>query len=236
MGDEVKDEEIAEDNEAVEEEIAENNGAFDVTINPDDGVTAPYTVSTDGNVAEPAKPTKNGYTFGGWMVNNTVVTFPYSVTSNVTLTAKWTGLPITVEYHYTNAQSQDAKLPTDGSAVFGSKIANKPAGPTVSGKSFVYWAKDSNGANRWYFEGEALPAGQNDNQYKVTSDTLSVTWQDATGASSNDWTKITKGKVSLHAKMANVYTVDFVDAATDKALDSTTAYEGMKYTPAAPTK
>jgi len=54
---------------------------------------APQTVARGKMATEPAVPTKEGYTFGGWFTGNDpldgVVTFPYTVTADVTLYVRW---------------------------------------------------------------------------------------------------------------------------------------------------
>ena len=64
---------------------------FDVTFNYNDGVTANKVVSVDaGNtVAEPTEPTRTGYTFAGWTLNNAPYNFAALVTGSITLKANW---------------------------------------------------------------------------------------------------------------------------------------------------
>jgi uncharacterized repeat protein (TIGR02543 family) len=51
-----------------------------------------------GNIAEPSAPTRTGYTFAGWSATDggSVLTFPYTPTSNsdLTLYAKWNAIPV----------------------------------------------------------------------------------------------------------------------------------------------
>ena len=74
-----------------------------ITVIKDDTVTQSYTVSFDGNngnaivsVTVPEKteiilpvPTREGYEFEGWYNGDKLVKTPYTVTANVTLTARW---------------------------------------------------------------------------------------------------------------------------------------------------
>jgi|GEM_PF-989285 len=60
------------------------------------------TVDENSNINKPADPTKEGYTFDGWFTNadlSSAVTWPYQVTTNRTLYAKW--LEEIVETTYT---------------------------------------------------------------------------------------------------------------------------------------
>lgn len=70
---------------------------FNATFDSKGGSSVSDTLfnNTDG-IAEPSAPTRNGYTFGGWLSTDgdtsTLITFPYSpnVNSDVTLYAYWT--------------------------------------------------------------------------------------------------------------------------------------------------
>lgn len=57
------------------------------------GTNTSETVDSNTQINAPTAPTETGYTFGGWYTDEsltTEVTFPYTVTSNVTFYAKWT--------------------------------------------------------------------------------------------------------------------------------------------------
>ena len=54
------------------------------------GVLYSSTTVTAGNsVANPGTPARSGYTFLGWTVNDQLISFPYTVTADVTITASW---------------------------------------------------------------------------------------------------------------------------------------------------
>lgn len=68
-----------------------------VTFNSNSGsAVADGSFTTGGTVAEPAAPTRSGYTFAGWSATDggAAVTFPYSpnATADITLFAKWTAV------------------------------------------------------------------------------------------------------------------------------------------------
>ena len=68
---------------------AEGN-IYTVTFNSDGGSEVKSKrVEENGSVIEPAAPTKEGYTFIGWYLNNQEFDFNSEITSNITLTAKW---------------------------------------------------------------------------------------------------------------------------------------------------
>jgi len=67
-----------------------------VTFNSNGGSAVDsQTVDGGSSLYEPARPTKAGYTFGGWYADNNTfaspVIFPYIVTADITLYAKWIG-------------------------------------------------------------------------------------------------------------------------------------------------
>jgi uncharacterized repeat protein (TIGR02543 family) len=58
---------------------------------PDGGTTTdPQTIADGALATEPATPTRDGYTFDGWYLNDQKYDFSTPVTGDVTLTAKWT--------------------------------------------------------------------------------------------------------------------------------------------------
>ena len=64
---------------------------YQVTFNSDGGsVVASQTVESGSTVSEPADPTKQGYTFAGWYLNDQPYNFSTPVTGNITLVAHWT--------------------------------------------------------------------------------------------------------------------------------------------------
>ena len=63
---------------------------YTVTFNTDEGSTiAPVQVSDGSPVAQPADPTKDGYTFVKWQRNGSDYNFSNPVTGNITLDATW---------------------------------------------------------------------------------------------------------------------------------------------------
>lgn len=61
-----------------------------VTFNSNGGSDVDQVKVPEGNtVTEPTMPTRDGYTFAGWYVGNNKYDFTAGVTSNITLTAKW---------------------------------------------------------------------------------------------------------------------------------------------------
>lgn len=69
---------------------------YTVTFDPDGGSDVP-SITQDYNttVDAPEAPTKYGYTFAGWYDGETKQEFPFTLTDNKTLKAKWTPIPVT---------------------------------------------------------------------------------------------------------------------------------------------
>ena len=85
-----------------------------VTFNPDNGEQAfTRNVEYEGKATEPAAPEKTGYTFDGWYLNeNDKFDFDTTITSDITLTAKW---HVTLHniYAYARLNSYFAPLTAD---------------------------------------------------------------------------------------------------------------------------
>jgi uncharacterized repeat protein (TIGR02543 family) len=91
------------------------NSQFDLTVQQDshsvtfvsDGATYTTTVAASGSqIGAPQDPVKAGYAFAGWYSDvalTTVVTFPHTVTADLTLYAKWTAGAVT----YTSLRGTD---------------------------------------------------------------------------------------------------------------------------------
>jgi uncharacterized repeat protein (TIGR02543 family) len=75
-----------------------------VTFISDGAVYTTVVVDPDTSIDAPADPTRSGYTFGGWYFDagfTTPVTFPYTVTGDITLYAKWN-----CDYTYTTSGTE----------------------------------------------------------------------------------------------------------------------------------
>lgn len=79
-------------------------------------------VTSGSKVSKPSNPTRTGYKFGGWTLNNKAYDFNSKVTSNITLVAKWTSKTYTVK-----VSSVDEYSPARILSVYedGSKISFK---------------------------------------------------------------------------------------------------------------
>lgn len=90
----------------------QNNGSnvkpsvtkYTVKFNSDGGTSvASQTVVKGNKVIKPANPTKSGYAFNGWYLNNKLYNFNSSVNGNITLVAKWIKNSSEKKFYYEQA-------------------------------------------------------------------------------------------------------------------------------------
>ena len=63
---------------------------YTITFDSNGGTAVANQIVEEGNkVTQPAAPTRTGYTFAGWTLNGNAYNFNSTVTSNITLVAKW---------------------------------------------------------------------------------------------------------------------------------------------------
>ncbi len=130
---------------------------FTVTFNTDGGSEVVAQKVDDGKTAtKPEDPTKEGFNFEGWFNGGTLYDFATTVTSDLTLTAKWNIKTLTVTFNTDGGSEVVAQKVDDG------KTATKPEDPTKEGFDLEGW-----------FNGESLY----DFSAAVTSDlTLTAKW------------------------------------------------------------
>lgn len=137
-----------------EEMIQEN---FYVSFNSNGGNYTPSALlaGVTGLIAEPAEPTKEGYTFDGWYQNSALsIIWNFStdqVTSSMTLYAKWVlividDLEFTVTY-----QSNGGNYTPEDQIVIENGYANQPVDPTKEGYTFDGWYQDISLISVWDF-------------------------------------------------------------------------------------
>ena len=105
-------------------------------LNDGTGNYSTQSIISGGKVSQPSDPTRKGYSFGGWYNGNTRFDFSKSVTSNLTLKAKWikeetTKYTITFDSNGGSSVSSQT-IPSGGKAT-------KPSNPTRSGYDFDGW-------------------------------------------------------------------------------------------------
>jgi len=138
-----------------------------VSFNSNGGsAVAPQSVNYNSTIAEPAAPTRTGYTFVGWWELGgppSIVEFPYTVTGETFMFAMWSTNSYTVSF---DAHGGTAVAPV--AAAFDTTI-DAPAPPTRVGHDFTGWFDAATGGT-----GIAFP-------YTVTGDaTLHAQWETRT--------------------------------------------------------
>ena len=111
-------------------------------------------VLKNANVTPPAAPTKNGYVFDGWTIDgNSVVNLTtYTVTQNVTFTAKFTKqYSVVFKYEDTTLKNETVKS------------GNYATAPTATSTAYKVF-------NGWKVNGVAV----NVSEYRITADTVFV--------------------------------------------------------------
>ena len=156
-----------EENPTVEEPTSNPTEEPDVT--PE---VTKYTVTFDSNggsavesveiekgekIKKPTDPTKEGYTFLGWFLENEEWSFVgYVVTENMTLVAKWEEIIEPVVKTYTVTFNSNGGTSVTSITVEENNVINQPTNPTRSGYTFGGWYKESTFENAWIFANEVV--------------------------------------------------------------------------------
>ena len=114
---------------------------YKVVFDTDGGTEVETQTVKEGELATEKTPTREGYRFKGWLLENSSYDFSSPVTENITLVAAWER----IQYHvYFDTQGGSAISPL---LVNAGGTATKPADPKLSGYAFITWTLDGESYN-----------------------------------------------------------------------------------------
>ena len=120
-----------------QENISPEVITYEVTFD-NDGILEKVIIEEGKTVSIPNEPTKEGYNFLYWTLNNKEYDFNSPVTKDITLVAKW-------EKIVENKVTYNVIFDTDGGSRISTKVVEegktvtKPSNPTKNGYEFVQW-------------------------------------------------------------------------------------------------
>ena len=115
------------------------NGKYEVKFNTNGGTIIEVQSIKKGETAsKPADPTKDGYVFDNWYLNDEVYDFSKEVTEDITLEARWTEVDIDKEEYTVTFNTDGGSKISSVKVTEGNKVT-KPTNPTKDGYKFVGW-------------------------------------------------------------------------------------------------
>ena len=112
---------------------------FNLNGGNSNSTTSPQVVAKGSRVTKPTNPTKTGFTFVCWTLNNGEYNFNSPVNGNITLYAKW----VVKKKYYTVSFNSNGGTSVSSQSVEEGTIASRPSNPTKSGYTFLGWYTSS---------------------------------------------------------------------------------------------
>ncbi len=179
--------------------VVGKNGKYEVKFNSNGGTIVEVQKIKKGQTAtKPVDPTKDGYVFDNWYLNDAVYDFSSKVTKNITLEAKWineSADAYTVTFDTNGGSEISSVKVTEGNKV------TKPTSPTKEGYKFV----------EWLLNGKAY-----DFTKEVTEDiTLVASWEKTDSSETVSVTSVTVSKTTLSLNVGSTSTLTVTIKPTD---------------------
>lgn len=172
---------------------------YTVTFNSDDGsAVESQKIAKGGKATKPTAPTKEGYTFDGWYLNDATEAYDFNtpVTSNITLKAQWTAkesCKVIFNLNYTDAATATEQTGYKGDAV------TFPNNPERTGYTFNGWFTAATGGEKvesatFTDTSKTLYAHWTANSYTVSFDLNAPQGVDVSSISVPDTISVTYGQ------------------------------------------
>src|SRR5690606_949771 len=121
------------------EEIVTEEEVYTVTFDSKGGsLVSPIEVEVNQTITKPEDPTKEGYMFLGWYLNDQLFDFETSILSNITLEAKWEEIE-EVEYVTITFETNGGSI-LEPREIQKGYVLTKPVDPTKDDLDFVGWS------------------------------------------------------------------------------------------------
>ena len=104
-------------------------------------------------VSKPIDPTKHGYTFKGWYVNDVLYDFNHIVSESLTLTAKWEVIPTQQSYLVTF--DTNGGTPISAIRVYENRLI-EVSPPSRGDDQFIGWFKDQALTDPWHLNSDVV--------------------------------------------------------------------------------
>lgn len=185
----------------------ETDYSYTLAYNANGGSGAPSSQTGSNTRTSPSytftisstKPTRSGYTFGGWALSSSATSAAYSAGGTITVSSSGTTTlyaywikvhTLTLSYNANNGSgapsSQSATVATNGTPSYSFTISSTK--PTRTGHSFQGWATSSSATSASYASGGSITISANTTLYAVwKADTYPVSYNanGGTGAPSS---------------------------------------------------